>query len=258
MEKIFGIVQMDIAPGAEQTFRDCAQACVEAARKDLTGTTAYEWFLSEDGRSCTVLEIYDGPAALAHHGQMVGHTLAPVMDIAKFNILFAGDVPAALIERIGQRLGKVDYFGERFQGCLTASAPARAGAGAENMIFAVARFSVMPGKEAVFRALAEECFTVVGGNEPDTLGYEWFLSSSGTECLTVDVYRNEQALAEHMKNAGEIMAKILQVVRSDVKIYGHVSVEMRKRFQSGLGVQFMAPQIQGVMCSRRSAEEFAS
>ncbi|ALQ02635.1 MULTISPECIES: putative quinol monooxygenase [Pseudomonas] len=255
MEKIFGIVHMDIAPGAEQTFRECAQACVEAARKDLTGTTAYEWFLSEDGRSCTVLEIYDGLDALTHHGQMVGHTLAPVMDIAKFNILFAGDVPAALIERMGQRLGKVEYFGERFQGRLIASAPARAGAGEENMIFAVARFSVMPGKEAVFRALAEECFAVVGGNEPDTLGYEWFLNSSGTECLTVDVYRDERALATHMKNAGPIMAKILQVVRSDVKLYGHVSAEMRKRFLGGLGVQFMAPQIQGVMGSRQIAED---
>ena len=253
MEKIFAIVHMDIAPDAVQTFRECARASVDAARVDLAGTIAYEWFLSEDGRSCTVLEIYDGPAAIAHHGQMVGHTISPMREIAKFNILFAGDVPDELNDRMRQRLGDVNYFGKRFQGRLASAAPGRDGgeAHAGNMIFAVARFSVLPGNETVFRDLAEECFEAVDANEPNTLAYEWFLNSTGTECLTVDIYRDERALAAHMKNAGPSMAKILQVARSDVKIYGVVSDEMRKRFQNGLGIQFMGPQIQGVMRSRQ-------
>lgn len=247
MDKIFGIVRMEIAPGRADDFRTRAAACIEAARKDLAGTTAYEWFLSDDGRECTVIEIYDGAEGVAHHGKMVGHTIAPLLELAKFSIRFAGNVPDAVIERMRARLGTVDYFGPRFQGRLNSPAVGAVGPDAGSMIFAVAQFSIQPGKQDEFRALAAECLAAVEAREPGTLAYEWFLNATGTECLTLDVYRDAEALAAHMANAGPTMAKILQIVKSEVKLYGNVPAAVRSRFQGGLGVEFVAPQLQGVM-----------
>lgn len=248
MEKIFGIVHMDVAEGQEAVFRERAIACLEAARADLTGTTAYEWFLAEDGKNCTVIEIYDGPAAVAHHGKMVGGTIPAILEVAKFHIDFVGDVPDPVIERMRRVLGEVDYFGPRFQGKLTAEAAGAVGADAGTMIFAVARWTITPGKEAEFRALAEECFALVDAGEPDTIGYEWFLSPDGTRCMTIDVYRNVAGLAAHMKNAGPTMSRILALLaHSDTRLYGAVPEAVRARFKPELGVRYIAPQLQGIM-----------
>jgi len=248
MEKIFGIVHMDIAPGQADVFRERAIAALAAARADLAGTTAYEWFMAEDGESCTVIEIYDGPEAVAHHGKMVGQTIAAIREVAEFHIDFAGEVPDPVIDRMRKVLGAVDYFGPRFQGKLTAPAAGTVGADAGAMIFAVARWTITPGKEAEFRALAEEVFALVDANEPDTIGYEWFLSPDGGKCLTIDVYRNVAGLGAHMKNAGPTMSRILELLsESDTRLYGAVPPAVRERFKPELGVRYVAPQLQRIM-----------
>lgn len=245
MEKIFCIVEMAIAAGAEDRFRVAAPACMAAARADLTGTSAYEWFLAEDGRHCTVIEIYDGADAIAHHSRTVGATIPPLLDIATFSLEFAGDVPDAVIDRMRARLGDARMNGPRFQGLLTEAATGQISRDAGTMIFAVARFSILPGRHAEFRELAAEAFGLVQANEPGTIGYEWFLD--GDECLTVDIYRDAAALAAHMANAGPTMAKILRIVESDTRIYGALPEAMRGRFKPELGVRYIAPQLQGVM-----------
>jgi quinol monooxygenase YgiN len=247
MGKIFGIVHMDIKAGQEAAFREAAVQTIEAAKADLTGTVAYEWFLAEDGRSCTVLEIYDDMAAIAIHSRLVGKMLAPVKEAAVFSLEFAGDPPPDFVEGIRQRLGAAEVFGPLFQGRLQAPAAGIVGPHAGTMIFAVARFAIHPGKEAEFRDVAQQCFAAVEAREPGTLGYEWFLSPDGSKCLTIDVYRDQEALATHMANAGPIMARILPLIDSDTRVYGAVSEESRANFKPGLAVQYVAPQIGGVM-----------
>lgn len=248
MEKIFGLVHMDVAEGQEALFRERALACAAAAKPDLTGTTAYEWFLAEDGKTCTVIEIYDGPAAVAHHGKMVGQTIPDILEVSKFHIDFVGDVPQPVIDRMRKVLGEVDYLGARFQGKLTGPATGQIGPDAGTMIFAVARWTIKPGKEAEFRRLAQECFALVDATEPDTIGYEWFLSEDGTKCVTVDVYRNVAGLGFHMKNAGPTMQKILDLLsESDTRLYGAVPEAVRAKFKPELGVRYVAPQLTGIL-----------
>lgn len=127
MEKIFGIVPIKLAPGMTGEFRTRGLACIAAASKDLTGTSAYEWFVSPDGSEALVIEIYDDTEAVAIHGRMVGSTVMSMVERAKFEILSAGVV----------------------------------GLNAGTMIFAVARFAIQPGKQDEFRALAREAFARV-------------------------------------------------------------------------------------------------
>jgi len=247
MEKIFGIVRMKIAPGATATFRERARACIEAASKDLTGTAAYEWFLAPDGNQALVIEVYDDAEAVALHSRMVGGTVPAVVEIAKFEITFAGDVPDPIIERMRSRLGRAELFGSRFQGRLTHEAAGSKGRDAGSMIFAIARFTIDPGRQDEFHALAREAFSLVQENEPDTLAYEWFMNAAGTECLTIDVYRNAAALVKHMANAGPAMGKLLGIVKSNTQIYGAVPPEIRAKLKPELGVTYGGVQLGGIM-----------
>lgn len=247
MGKIYGIVRMDIHEGAEVLFRERAAAIMEAAKPDLTGTVAYEWFLAEDGRTAWVIEIYDDPAAIAHHSKMVGKLMPALKETAAISIDFAGDVPAEMMEAMRARLGEVGYAGPRFQGLINGPAPARVGDHVGEMIFAVAHFSLLPGMEQTFRELAAEAFDLVKTGEPGTLAYEWFLSEDGRECLTLDVYKDAAALGAHMGNAGPTMGRILETVRSDVQIFGALPDALRAKFRPGVGATFVAPQLQGIM-----------
>jgi len=115
-------------------------------------------------------------------------------------------------------------------------------------IFGIVHMDIAPGKEAEFRAFAEEVFALVDAHEPDTIGYEWFLSPDGGKCLTIDVYRNVAGLGAHMKNAGPTMSRILELLsESDTRLYGAVPPAVRERFKPELGVRYVAPQLQGIM-----------
>ena len=39
-------------------------------------------------------------------------------------------------------------------------------------------------------------------SEPDTLGYEWFISPDGKICHTCERYKDSAAVMTHMKNVG--------------------------------------------------------
>ena len=100
MEKIYGFVSIDIHEGQTEAFIERARACHDAAIPDLTGTQVYDWFLSADGRKAFVLEVYDNAEAVAHHGKMAGGKVGNLLDISDFRIMFAGDVPDVLVERM--------------------------------------------------------------------------------------------------------------------------------------------------------------
>jgi quinol monooxygenase YgiN len=247
MAKIYALVSMEVNPGQTEAFVAAARACHDGAHHDPTGTHAYEWFLSDDGRSATVVEIYDDAEALALHSRTAGPAAQKIRDHAKLGIEFAGTVPQAVLERMRERLGEVPWRGERILGRIDRRATGPWGVHESEIVVVVARFSVHAGKEAEFRALAEECFEKVAANEPGTLGYEWFLSENGRECLTIDIYANADALRAHMMNAGSVMARILPLVDARTTIYGAVPDEVRSRLKPELGTNWGGRQLHGLI-----------
>ena len=245
MEKIFCIVSIDVAPGQEEEFRRRAQACMEAARGDLTGTAAYEWFIAEDGRSATVIEAYDDAAAVTLHAKLAGEAVKGVLEISRFRLEFMGDVPEAIVERMRERLGATTFLGTRFQGRLTEEAPGVPGPNAGERIFAVARFAIPPGQGAAFRALAAEAFARVVAGEPGTVAYEWFIDANETECVVIDAYRDLAALQAH--NVGPIMQQLRGIAEIRTSLYGNLPPAALERFAGRSDVRFVAPQFAGVL-----------
>lgn len=247
MEKSYGIVRFQIRPGQSAAFLDCARACMAAARTDLDGTHAYEWFMQEDSEQCLVIEIYDGAAGMANHGRQVGKHIAQLLEHADSDVTLLGRVPDGVAERLAARFPGLGVFGPRFQGLLNEAAPGAVAHDAGGKIFAVAHFEIVPGKLEAFQERARACFAIVARDEPGTLGYEWFISPDGRRCVTLDIYRDAAALAAHMGNAGAVMAQILELVESRVELYGAVPAALLARLQGDLGVRYGAPQCQGIL-----------
>ncbi len=61
-------LQVSIHDGRFDEFKSLMQEMVESTQRE-TGTLAYEWFLSEDSKSCHVYERYsDSDAVMTHLG----------------------------------------------------------------------------------------------------------------------------------------------------------------------------------------------
>lgn len=60
------VVEVDVKPGELENFRALMGEMVENTKKE-PGTLAYEWFISDDGKSCHIYERYaDSAATLTH------------------------------------------------------------------------------------------------------------------------------------------------------------------------------------------------
>lgn len=245
MEKIYGFVPIAIAEGQTDAFVAGARACHEAALPDLTGTQAYEWFLSDDGRQAYVIEVYDDPAAVAHHSKMMDGRVAKLREIASFAITFAGAVPQALRERMASVLGKVDYVGPRAFGRMSQPTPHRVLLPGAERIYAVARFRPHPGTEAALRDLARQSYEQACAADPGTWGYEWFFADDGS-CLALDIYENPQAMLAHMANCGPLMGQILKIADSETIVFGALPAEIESRLRPELGITRFRRRLHGV------------
>ena len=65
------IAHMTVRPGQLEGFRKQAAECVRITQEKDTHTLRYDWFLSEDGKHCEVLEAYTGPEGLIEHNRNI-------------------------------------------------------------------------------------------------------------------------------------------------------------------------------------------
>lgn len=67
------------------------------------------------------------------------------------------------------------------------------------------------GKVDEFRTKAEGCIEAVEGSEPDTLGYQWYLSEDGTRCLQQETFSASEAMLTHLSNFGPSIPELLAI-----------------------------------------------
>lgn len=245
MEKIYGFVRMAIKPGQTDAFVAGARACHEAALPDLTGTELYEWFLSADGQEAWVIEVYDDPAAVAHHGRMMDGKATLLRDYADISITFAGQVPVEMMDRMRERLGAAEYFGPRAAGLLNDPVTHRAPEPADSRICALAWFTPKPGKEAALKSLAMTSFARAKADDPGTMAYEWFFDDNG-RALALDVYRDADAMLAHMRNCGETMGEILKISDSQTRLFGALPPAIAERMRPELGITHYPRRLHGM------------
>lgn len=245
MDKIYGFVPIAIAEGRTADFVAGARLCHEAALPDLAGTLAYEWYLSDDGRQAYVIEVYDDPAAVAHHSRMMDGRVARLREMARFRILFAGDVPDALQERMRGVLGDVSHAGPRAFGRLDGPTPHRTPPPGDDLVFALAWFRPRSGQSEPLRALARESFERACANDPGTRAYEWFFDADGN-CVALDLYESPDAMLAHMANCAPVMQRILEVADSRTIIFGELPASIAQRPRPELGITRFRQRLHGV------------
>jgi quinol monooxygenase YgiN len=107
-------------------------------------------------------------------------------------------------------------------------------------LLCVARLKIHDGKLDEFKRLAAKCVESVRTKDTGTLQYELYFNSDNTECLVLERYRDSQALLDHFKNLGDIMAAILQTCSGSGEICGTPSAELREQLK-GSPVQVYTP-----------------
>lgn len=98
MSKIQVSATFAIHEGKLEEFKALAEQFVARVRELDTRTEAYDWFLSADGRTCEVREIYPDSEALLEHIEHVGDLFPPMFEVADFRPAVYGDPSPELVE----------------------------------------------------------------------------------------------------------------------------------------------------------------
>jgi quinol monooxygenase YgiN len=95
-----------------------------------------------------------------------------------------------------------------------------------------AEFTIQEGKIEEFKKLVQEISRVVEANEPDTIGYQFYLNREDeTKCIVYETYANSEAVFAHNNGVASqtILPKVLNVSRiSRFEVYGNPSNELQK------------------------------
>ena len=73
----------------------------------------------------------------------------------------------------------------------------------------IVRFRFHDGAVEEFKRLSAECMEIVRAKEPGTLQYDTYFNHDETECITLERFRDSDALIQHGENLAHLMDAIL-------------------------------------------------
>ncbi len=94
-----------------------------------------------------------------------------------------------------------------------------------------------------FKQQAAECVQQVKEKDPETLQYDWFISTDKTECEIREIYENSEAFLAHLSNLKEQLRILYEKFASDhsVVIYGDPSPELLEKVKvRGVDTKFFS------------------
>jgi quinol monooxygenase YgiN len=100
-----------------------------------------------------------------------------------------------------------------------------------SQIHATAEFSIPKGKIEEYKKLVQEMSKLVRDNEPDTIGYKFYLSRDETQCIVHETYRNSKAVLAHNNGIASqtILPKIFNISKMNrLDVYGTPDEELQK------------------------------
>ncbi len=74
------VAMLDVVPGKRDEFLELAEAAAATVAAEEPGTLTYDWYVSDDGTSARVYEVYESSAALLAHlgGRATTEVLKPM------------------------------------------------------------------------------------------------------------------------------------------------------------------------------------
>jgi quinol monooxygenase YgiN len=97
----------------------------------------------------------------------------------------------------------------------------------------IVRFDFRGGDVEEFKRLAEQCMEIVQAKERgQTLQYDTYFNADETACVTLERFRDSQALIDHSENLAELMEPIMATASSVAgELLGDLSPELRAKME---------------------------
>lgn len=109
------VVHQDIRQGGMETFKKLAEEMTRGVEADEPDTLCYEWYVSDDGADCYLIEAYTDSDALLRHLKNVGDKLHAMMEVSPLLQLIVLGSPSAELREELTKMGAKFY--PRFVGC---------------------------------------------------------------------------------------------------------------------------------------------
>ena len=101
-----------------------------------------------------------------------------------------------------------------------------------NTIRAVAEVSILAGKIGEFKKLAAQIMAKVEADEPNTISYDYFLSSDESQCCVVQSYKDSEAVLAHLSSIAGLAGPFHAVApMTGLMIFGSPSAELRQALE---------------------------
>jgi quinol monooxygenase YgiN len=104
--------RLKVRDGQLEGFKRQAAEMMRQTREKDSGTLAYDWFLSRDGKECEVREAYVDPDALIDHAFHVRETRDVLFERFAYDhkMVFYGEPSPRLVELVDKIGVNVTYF----------------------------------------------------------------------------------------------------------------------------------------------------
>ena len=224
--------RLKIREGKLEGFKQQAAEMMRQAKEKDTKTLRYDWFLSDDGTACEVLEGYVDADGLLEHSDHVWEARARLFQDFAYghDMTIYGEPSPALAETVEAMADLVTFHRYSFfqgQDAEVEVPLASAGHGErrDTVFEATARLKIRAGGLEEFKEQAAEIVSLARANDTKPLRYDWFLSEDGTECEVREAYVDADALLEQQHRIGEAKAKLFRdfVAGHRMTFYGEPS-----------------------------------
>ncbi len=96
----------------------------------------------------------------------------------------------------------------------------------------IVEFSIQDGQVESFKEKAQHYAHEVKADEPNTLGYQWYLSEDGSKCLVHETFTDSDALLAHLAHVGPTLPDLLEIAPiTRLEVLGDASQEARAALQ---------------------------
>lgn len=75
----------------------------------------------------------------------------------------------------------------------------------------IIELTISDGNVDQFKTMAAGYIAAVQANEPDTLGYQWYLGEDNVHCILVETFTSSEALLTHLGNVGPTLPDLLAI-----------------------------------------------
>ncbi len=95
-------------------------------------------------------------------------------------------------------------------------------------IWYIGEYSIAAGKTETFKALIEQVIELERSDGPDVLNYEFYFNDDETKFYAIELFRDSEAVLDHLQRTGDTIPKILEVADlTRFEIYGDATKSLK-------------------------------